>query len=320
MAMKYAQFLALAGLAAANDALLQNPSITSTITTASDGSLHTIIPMVMTDLVTLASTTTVTTTITVFTDNDLATPTHTIAVQPSGIWWRDGLVGPPVPIPSFALNPGLNSSSGLLPPVVNSKNPPSPSSSGNPPPPPPNTKNPSPPRNTGVPPPTPSSSSSPQTEPPSQPTLTMPPTVPNKFRIRIHQKVGGGASVEWTLLDSNSQNTIAGPDKTNTIPGSSEGDSRSEIRIEVMEPENKEKTRIVFTMKKDVGGGCMPTWDIAPSSGPETSFVRACKDDVASQYGCDDPKKVTWNTVAGGFERSFECWWLDVFRITVGLG
>jgi len=110
--MHYFLILTLSGLSVANDALLQDPSITSAVTTATDGSLHTIIPMVMTDLVDLATTTTVTTTITEFLDNELQTPTHDIVVQPSGIWWRDGLLGPPIPIPSFALEPGSMTSSG----------------------------------------------------------------------------------------------------------------------------------------------------------------------------------------------------------------
>ncbi|CAI6334307.1 unnamed protein product [Periconia digitata] len=166
----------------------------------------------------------------------------------------------------------------------------------------------------------PPSSTPPQTETPSQPTSTLPSVVPNKFKIRIHQNVGGENSVEWTLLDSNGQNTVAGPDTSNNIPKGRDGNTRSEIGIEVMEPGNKDKTRIVFTMKQDIGDGCMPTWDIAPSSGEETSFVQACKNGVASQYGCDDPKTVTWNQIEGGFDRTFECRWLDVSKVTVGLG
>jgi hypothetical protein len=108
------------GLSLANDALLIDPSITSTITTAPDGSEHTLIPMVMTDLTGLPSTTTVTTTITEAINGELVTPTHDIAVQPQGIWWRDGLLGPPIPIPTFAITPGEGQDNDtLVPPIIN---------------------------------------------------------------------------------------------------------------------------------------------------------------------------------------------------------
>jgi hypothetical protein len=95
--------LSLVGLAIANDALFKDPSITTVYTTDANGLVHTLIPMVMTNLTGLDSTTTVTTTITEANPRELLTPTHTISGQPSGIWWRDGLLGPPIPIPEFAL-------------------------------------------------------------------------------------------------------------------------------------------------------------------------------------------------------------------------
>lgn len=33
----------------------------------------------------------------------MSAPTRTITVQPSGIWWRDGVLGPPVPAPEISL-------------------------------------------------------------------------------------------------------------------------------------------------------------------------------------------------------------------------
>lgn len=165
----------------------------------------------------------------------------------------------------------------------------------------------------------------PETEnpPPPEPTeALLPPVEPNVFKIRIHQKMEHEtSSVEWTLLDSHEQ-TAAGPDTTSAIPGSSDGDTRSEVQIDVESPTNKDETRITFTMKTDVGGGCMPTWNMARSSGSETSFVAACNPALADAkaYGCDDPKKVEWKPLNAGFERTFMCWWLDVSKVTVGLG
>lgn len=86
-----------------DDVLLTNPSITAVATTHSNGMANRIIPMIMTDLTGLNSTTIVTTTIKEGVVGEWSAPTRTITVQPSGIWWRDGFFGPPVPIPEFAL-------------------------------------------------------------------------------------------------------------------------------------------------------------------------------------------------------------------------
>ncbi|OCK73086.1 hypothetical protein K432DRAFT_399111 [Lepidopterella palustris CBS 459.81] len=168
-------------------------------------------------------------------------------------------------------------------------------------------------------PPPPPETETPTPAEPTQAPLT--PAEPNVFKIRIHQQMEHKtSSVEWTLLDSNEQ-TVAGPDTTSTIPGSSGNDIRSEVQIDVESPTNKDETRITFTMKTDVGGGCMPSWDMARSSGSETSFVAACNPALADAkaYGCDDPKKVGWQPLNAGFERTFMCWWLDVSKATVGL-
>lgn len=169
--------------------------------------------------------------------------------------------------------------------------------------------------------PKPTEESSPPPLPLPQQVEGMPrPAEPNEFKIRIYQKIEGDTtSTEWTLLDSN-ERTVTGPDTTPSIPGSTDGDGRSEIEIEVREPANKDKNTLLFKMKEEVGNGCRPFWTTAPSDGSEGSTVEACNEALTSSFGCDDTDKLDWKELDSGFERTFLCRWLDESKVTVGLG
>lgn len=81
--MLFSLLLGLVSLSAADNVPLSDPAIISTVVTGQDGIAHTLIHFVWPDLTTLASTTTVSTTITETENGNLVTPTVEITVQPS---------------------------------------------------------------------------------------------------------------------------------------------------------------------------------------------------------------------------------------------
>ena len=114
--MHHFLILTLSGLSIANDMLLPDTSIPSTFTTTADGSLRTIIPMVMRDLRELTTTPTVTASVTGVADNELQRLSHEFVVHPPAIWRRDAPQGPPVRIAHSALKPDSAANGEIGPP------------------------------------------------------------------------------------------------------------------------------------------------------------------------------------------------------------
>jgi hypothetical protein len=133
------------------------------------------------------------------------------------------------------------------------------------------------------------------------------------YSIKLHQWMEGENSfLEWSQIDSNGK-TIAGPSKEGVIPGNADP-FRTEVLIHVSEPTNKDKVLVDFTLNTNQpNDGCQPTWNIGTLESGQNNPIKDCFPNIGQpRYGCDPPTADMWKPINAGFERDFECFYLDI--------